>query len=93
MGGENNENCESFIIIEDDVASSHNLEDMRQRKALRIRCSNWRKNECDLLNPKGVFPTRGCVMTSDLKEAILDDILGHDHVNLSILYCLGNIST
>jgi hypothetical protein len=27
-----------------------------------------------------------------LKEAILDDILGHDHVSLTILYCLGDIS-
>jgi hypothetical protein len=26
-------------------------------------------------------------MTSDLREAIMDDIFGHDHVNLTILYC------
>jgi hypothetical protein len=26
-----------------------------------------------------------------MKEAILDDILGHDHVSLTILYYLGNI--
>jgi hypothetical protein len=30
-------------------------------------------------------------MASDPREAILDDILGHDHVNLTILYYLGNI--
>jgi hypothetical protein len=27
-----------------------------------------------------------------MKEAILDDILGHDHVGLTIFYCLGDIS-
>jgi hypothetical protein len=29
----------------------------------------------------------------NLREAIMDDILGDDHVGLTIFYCLGNIST
>jgi len=32
-------------------------------------------------------------MAFDLKEAILDDILGDNHVGLTILYCSKNIST
>jgi hypothetical protein len=31
-------------------------------------------------------------MASDPREAILDNILGHDHVGLTILYCPRNIS-
>ncbi len=34
---------------------------------------------------------KGHVMVFDMKEAILDNILGHDHVDLTILYCLRNI--
>ncbi len=30
-------------------------------------------------------------MVFDLKEAILDNILGHDHVDLTIFYCLRDI--
>jgi hypothetical protein len=30
-------------------------------------------------------------MTFDPREVILDDIFGHDYVNLTILYCLGDI--
>jgi len=32
------------------------------------------------------------VTVVDTKEAILDDILGHDHVGLTILYCPKSIS-
>jgi len=35
---------------------------------------------------------RGHVTTSNPREAILDDILKHDHAGLTILYCLGDIS-
>jgi hypothetical protein len=31
-------------------------------------------------------------MTSNPREVILDNILGHDHVSLTILYCPRNIS-
>ncbi len=34
---------------------------------------------------------KGHVMVFDMKEAILDNILGHDHVGLTILYCLRDI--
>ncbi len=40
-----------------------------------------------------MFIAKGCVTTSDPKEEILDDILDHDHVGLTIYYCPGNIST
>jgi hypothetical protein len=30
-------------------------------------------------------------MASDLKEVILDNILGNDHVGLTMFYCLANI--
>jgi hypothetical protein len=32
-------------------------------------------------------------MTSNLKETIMDNILGHDHVGLTILYCPIDIPT
>jgi hypothetical protein len=35
---------------------------------------------------------KGYVTTSNLKEAIMDDILGEDHVNWTILYYPRNIS-
>ncbi len=54
--------------------------------------SGWRKKECDFLEPKGVFRTRGHVMGSNPREAILDNIFKDDHVGLTILYCLGDIS-
>jgi hypothetical protein len=41
------------------------------------------------LDLEGVFFMKGCVAASNLREAILDDILRHDHVGLTILYCTG----
>ncbi len=35
---------------------------------------------------------KGHVIAFNLKEAIMDNILTHDHVNLTIFYCLGDIS-
>ncbi len=35
---------------------------------------------------------KGHVMVFDMREAILDNILGHDHVDLTILYYFRNIS-
>jgi hypothetical protein len=66
---------------------------MRWKKTTPIGHNNWCKRECDLLDPKGIFLARGHVTISDLKEAILDNILRHDHVGLNILYCPGDIST
>jgi hypothetical protein len=45
------------------------------------------------LNHEGVFFAKGCVTIFELKEAILDNILTHDHVNLTILYYPGDILT
>jgi len=42
--------------------------------------------------PKGVFFARGRVMVCDLKEVILDDILGDGHVSLTILNYARNVS-
>jgi hypothetical protein len=42
---------------------------------------------------EGVFFAKGLVMASDPRETILDDIFGHDHVDLTIFYYLGNIFT
>jgi hypothetical protein len=92
LGGEYNESSESFNVNEDDVASLPNLEDMCQREVQPIRHSSGCEKECDLQNPKGVFLMGRCVMASDLREVILDIILGDDHVGLTILYCLGDIS-
>ncbi len=69
------------------MVSSFNLEDMRQRKAPPIGCNNWRGRECDFLDHEGVFLMKGCVAVFDMREAILDNILGHDHVDLTIFYC------
>ncbi len=33
----------------------------------------------------------GCVITSNPKEAVLDNQLGEDHVGLNILYCPNNV--
>jgi hypothetical protein len=65
---------------------------MCQKEAPPIRLNSWRGNECNFLDLEGVFFMKGCVTTSNLKEAILDNILGHDHVGLTIFYCLGGIS-
>jgi hypothetical protein len=73
------------------VASLFNVKNMHQKKAQLIGHNNWRKRECNLLNPKSVFLARGCVMIFDPREAILDYVLGHDHVSLTIFYYLGNI--
>jgi hypothetical protein len=68
------------------VASSLNLEDICQREAPPIRCSNWHRRECDLLDPEGVSLMKGLVMVFEMRETILDNILGHDHVDLTIFY-------
>jgi len=73
------------------VASSLNLKDMCQKEALPIRCRSERGRECDILDLGGVFFMKGHVTIFDMKEAILDNILGHDHVDLTIFYCLKNI--
>ncbi len=73
------------------MASLLNLEDMHQREALPIRCSSWCGRECNLLNLEGVFLVKGHVTVFNLREAILDNIFGHDHVDLTILYCPKNI--
>jgi hypothetical protein len=84
---------ESLSAHEDDVASSPNLEDMRQKEVLPIGRSSWCKKECDLQDPKGVFFVKGHVMAIDPKEVILKDILGDDHVSLTIIYYIEDIST
>jgi len=81
----------SLLVNEDNVASLPNLKDMRQTKPPQIRHIIWHGKEFDLLNPEGVLLTKGRVMVSDRKEVILDEILRHDHVSLTILYCLGDI--
>jgi hypothetical protein len=90
-GGECNESSESFNVNEDDVASLLNLKDMCRKEAPPIRHSNWCKKECDLQDFEGVFLVRSRGMASDLKEVILDNILGNDHVGLTMFYCLANI--
>jgi hypothetical protein len=40
----------------------------------------------------GLFIVSGCVIACDLKEVVLDNQLGEDHVRMSILYCLNNVS-
>jgi hypothetical protein len=74
------------------VASLLNLKDMRQREASPIRCSNWHGWECNLLDIEGVLLVKGHVTVSISREAILDNILGHDHVNLTIFCCPRDIS-
>ncbi len=82
--GECNESNDSFGANEDNVASSLNFENLHQREAPLIGHNNWRKKECDLLDLEGVFLARGHVMTSNSREAILDDIFRDDHVSLTI---------
>jgi len=93
LGGEYNESSESFNDNEDNVESLPNLENMCRREAPPIKHSSWCKKKCDLQDLDGVFFVRGCVMASDLREVILDNILGDDHVSLTIFYYLGDIST
>jgi hypothetical protein len=66
---------------------------MCQKEVSLMGRSSWCKKECDHVDPEGVFFTRGHVTTFDPKEAIFDDILGDDHVSLTIIYYLGDIST
>jgi hypothetical protein len=40
----------------------------------------------------GLFVTSGCVIACNLREVILDNQLGEDHVRVNILYCLNNVS-
>jgi hypothetical protein len=56
------------------------------------RC-NWRGTKCDVVDVEGVFIARGQVIACDLREAMLDDDLGKDHVGILILYCLDDILT
>ncbi len=75
------------------MANSPNLKDMRRKEAPPIRHNNWHRKECDFLDLEGVFLVRGhVIIIFDPKESILDNILRDDHVNLTILYYLGNIS-
>jgi len=48
--------------------------------------------ECELVDDVGLFVTSGHVIACDLREAILDNQFGEDHVSVSILYCPNNIS-
>jgi len=91
LGVEYIERSESLSANEHDVASSPNLKDMHQREVLLIGDSSWHESECNLLDLEGVFLAKDCVTTSNLRETIMDDILGHDHVDLTMPYCLGNI--
>jgi hypothetical protein len=92
LKGEYTESSESFSANENNVASSPNLEDMHKKEVLPIGHSNWHGNEYKLLDPKGIFLVKSCVMAYNLNDAILDDILGHDHVSLTIIYSPRNIS-
>jgi hypothetical protein len=89
LRGEYSESSESLSVTEDCVASLPNLEDMHWKEALLIGPSSWCKKECNFLDLEGIFFTKGCVAAFNLREAILDDMLGHDHVGLTIFYCTG----
>ncbi len=86
--GEYNESSKSLCANENGVASSPNLEDIHRKKTLLIGHSSWCGMECNLLDLEGVFLVRGRVVASNPRETIMDDILGHDHVGLTILYCM-----
>lgn len=58
-----------------------------------LRHCSWRGIEHDVINDEGVFVDKGWVFVCDPKEAMLDDDLGEDHVELFILYCHDDIST
>jgi hypothetical protein len=70
------------------VASSPNLEDLHRKEAPSIGHNSWHEKECNLLDLEGAFLPRSHVTMSNLIEAILDDILGDDHVSLTIFHCL-----
>lgn len=55
LGGDYNKSNESLNVNENNVASSPNLEDMHRKEALPIGCRSSHGNECNLLDPKGVF--------------------------------------
>ncbi len=93
LRGEYNESSEFLSANESNVGSSPNLEDMHRREALPIGCSIWHGKECELLNLEGIFLAKGHVMASNTREAILEDIFGQNHVDLTIFYYLRNIST
>jgi hypothetical protein len=40
----------------------------------------------------GLFVANGRVIACDPREVVLDNKLGEDHVGVTILYCLNNIS-
>ncbi len=50
------------------------------------------EQENDFVHVKGGFVIRGWLIACDLREAMLGDDLGEDHVRLFILYCLDDIS-
>jgi len=49
--------------------------------------------ECELVDDVGLFVASGNVITYDPREVVFNNQLGVDHVEVSILYCLNNIST
>jgi len=89
---EYNESSESFNANENDVASLFNLKNMCQKEASPIGRSNWHRKDCDIQDLEGVFLAKGHMTAFDSKEAIMDNILGDDHVALTILYYPRNIS-
>lgn len=48
--------------------------------------------KCDLVDDVKMFIRSGRVIACDPREAILDNQLSEDHVGMSILYYLNNIS-
>jgi hypothetical protein len=53
----------------------------------------WQGAECDLVDDVGFFIVSGYVIACDLKEAVLNNQLGEDHVKMGILYCINNVSS
>jgi hypothetical protein len=49
---------------------------LHRREAPQIGRNNWPKKECNLQDLEGVFLAKGCVMTSNPREVILDNIIG-----------------
>ncbi len=45
----------------------------------------------ELVDDVGLFIASGHVIACDPRETIVDNLLGEDHVKMSILYCLNNI--
>jgi len=48
--------------------------------------------ECEFVDDVGFFVASGRVIACDLKEVVLDNQLGEDHVKVNILYYPNNIS-